>query len=66
MRLKTRIAELKQRVKTSLAKFADRLYHCSYDIRFIFINTKPRIFKGCVRYICAKFIFNSKRKHSPN
>ena len=45
MRLKRREEELKQRVKVNLAKFVGMFcYDSSYDIRFIFRNTKSRIF----------------------
>ena len=46
MRLKSRKAELKQWNKVSLAKYIAIFRHgCSYDIRFIFKNAKPIIFR---------------------
>ena len=47
MKLKNRKAELvRQRVKVSLAKHVDVFRHdCSYNITFIFIDTKPHIFR---------------------
>ena len=46
MILKKRKSELKQRVKVSLAKYFGMFCHdCSYNIRFIFTNTKLLIFR---------------------
>ena len=46
VRLKSRREELKQQVKVKLVKFVGMFcYDCSYDIRFIFTNTKPCIFR---------------------
>ena len=46
VKLKNRKAELIQRVKVSLAKHVDIFRcECSCNIRFIFINTKPHIFR---------------------
>ena len=45
MRLKSRKAELKQRVKVSLEKYVGMFRHdCRCNRRFIFTNTKPDIF----------------------
>ena len=42
MKLKNRKAALIQQVKISSAKYVDMFRHdCSYNIRFIFTNTKP-------------------------
>ena len=46
MRLKSRNAELKQRAKISLGKYVSMFRHdCSYNIWFIFANTKPRTYR---------------------
>ena len=48
MRLKSRRAELKQRVKVRLAKYVGMItfrHDCSFNKRFITTNTKPRIFR---------------------
>ena len=46
MKLKNRKAELIQRVKVSLAKYVDMFRRdCSYNIRFIFTNTKANVFR---------------------
>ena len=45
VRLKSRKAELKHRVKVSLAKYVGMFRRgCSYNIRFIFTIAKPHIF----------------------
>ena len=47
MRLKSRVAELKQQFKVSLAKYVGMFLHdCSYNKRFIFKNTIFRIPKN--------------------
>ena len=39
-------SRIKTRVKVSLAKYVGMFLHdCRYNIRFIFTNTKPHIFK---------------------
>ena len=46
MKLKSRTAKLKQQVKVSLEKYVGMFHHdCRYNIRFIFTNTKPGIFR---------------------
>ena len=46
MKLKNRRAEFIQLVKVSLAKYVDMFCHdCSYNIRFIFTNTKLNVFR---------------------
>ena len=47
VKLKNRKAELvHQRVKVTLAKYVDVFRHdCSYNLRLIFTDTKPHIFK---------------------
>ena len=46
LRFKNRKAKLKQRVRVSLAKYVGMFRHdSSYNIRFIFTNTKPFIFR---------------------
>ena len=46
VKMKNRKAELIQGVKVSLAKYVDMFRHdCSCNIRFIFTNTKPHIFR---------------------
>ena len=46
MMLKSRKAELKQKVKVSLAKYVEMLQHdSSYNIRIIFTNTQLHIFR---------------------
>ena len=45
MRLKKREVELKQRVKVSLAKYVGMFCHDCSNIRFVFMNTKPHIFR---------------------
>ena len=46
MKLKSRTPKLKQQVKVSLEKYVGMFRHdCRYNIRFIFTNTKPDIFR---------------------